>query len=65
MPKVYIRPPIPEPTEEIGSLLATVKALKEAVEILQGQRAGMEMAAVRWQDLVDHSLVGAGEVPKR
>lgn len=65
MPKVNIRPAIPEPTMDIGSLLATVQALKEAVEILQGQRAGMPMASVRWQDLVELGTITSDEVPKR
>lgn len=65
MPKPLIRPAIPEPTQDLGSLLAAVKALKEAVEILQGQRAGMALAAVRWQDLVDMELILPAEIPKR
>jgi hypothetical protein len=48
-----------------AALQATAIQLKEAVEIMQGQRAGMENASVRWQDLVNLGLITPGQIPPR
>jgi len=39
-------PAIPEPTEEVAQLRASIAALKEAVEMLTGQRGSSDAAAV-------------------
>lgn len=46
-------PPIPEPQASTESLIIVSRALKEAVELLTGQRArgNMGVAAVTWDDL--------------
>lgn len=59
------RPAVPEPQATLPALVATTKALKESVEIMQGPRAGMENAVVRWQDLVDLGLIDKGQIPPR
>ena len=44
-------PSFPEPAASLASLLETVEALKEAVEILLRQRGSGEAAAVRVRDI--------------
>jgi hypothetical protein len=56
-------PSIPEPTQDPRSMLATVQALKEAVEILTGQRRGLP-PQVTWEDLVRLGVVSAEDVPR-
>lgn len=56
-------PSIPEPSQDIRSLQASVLALKEAVEMLTGQRRGAQ-PVVTWDDLVRLGVVGQADVPK-
>jgi hypothetical protein len=48
----------------MDSLFETVNALKQAVEILLGQRVGKREAAVRWQELINAGVVKEDQVPK-
>lgn len=57
-------PTIPEPSATVESLHATVRALKEAVELLAGQRGDARDIAVTWGDLMDQNLVTKEQVPK-
>jgi hypothetical protein len=50
-PKNNPFPPIPEPTADPKSLLVTVRALREAVEMLIGRRGSPGTAAVLKRDL--------------
>ena len=61
MPSAY--PAIPDPEAEINSLLQTVQALKEAVEILTAQRVARANGVATLQDLVDLGLVEQDELP--
>jgi hypothetical protein len=54
-------PSIPEPSQEVRSLQVTVMALKEAVEMLTGQRG---TKPVEWEDLVRLGVVEASDVPR-
>lgn len=56
---------IQDPTAEPESLLASVTALKENMEILTRQRRPVALAAVTWQDLVDLELITPDQVPSR
>lgn len=56
-------PAIPEASQDVRSLQAAVLALKEAVEILSGQRRGVS-ALVKWDDLVRLGIVDRSDVPK-
>lgn len=56
-------PAIPEASQDARSLQAAVLALKEAVEILSGQRRGAQRP-VTWDDLVRLGVVEEGDVPK-
>lgn len=58
------RPTIPEPYAELASLRASVIALKEAVEILSGQRGSPVDAAVTWQDLLNMDAINKADIPK-
>ncbi len=58
-------PAIPEPTTTIVGLQASVLALKEAVEILQGQRGSPGNRAVDWDDLTELGLIGKEQKPKK
>lgn len=49
-PKTNSFPPIPTPRADLASLLRTVQALKEAVEILTGARGSGQNAAVLRKD---------------
>lgn len=58
------RPSISVPTEDPKSLHRSVEQLKEAVEIMQGQRGKDNMdTAVRWGDLVKLGLIAEEDVP--
>ena len=57
-------PTIPEPYAELKSLHATCMALKEAVELLSGQRGNTKDVAVTWRDLMDQHIVTLEQVPK-
>lgn len=59
------RPAIADPTTDPRSLQTSVSQLKEAVEILQGQRGkdNLDMV-VRWKDLVALGLISPGQVPR-
>lgn len=58
------RPSIPAPVATVSSLLATAEALREGVELLQGQRGGWDDAVVTWGDLVNLGLIKPDQVPK-
>jgi len=57
-------PTIPEPYANVTALHATCMALKEAVELLSGQRGQPEDVAVTWKDLMDQNLVKKDQVPR-
>lgn len=57
--------PIPEPTSEPRSLLDAVKALKEAVETMTGQRGDPLDQTVTYRDLVRLKLLDPRMVPQR
>jgi hypothetical protein len=60
-----VRPAIADPTQDPRSLQNTVSQLKEAVEIMQGQRGvSAGDAVVRWQDLIDLGIIQPDQVPK-
>jgi hypothetical protein len=44
-------PAIPEPQPTLEDLYNTVMAIKQLVEILTGQAAKLDLAAVTWDDL--------------
>jgi hypothetical protein len=56
-------PAIPDPTENLKSLRHTTLALKEATEIMSGQRGPTPF--VTWDDLVRLGLVSAMDVPRK
>lgn len=56
-------PSIPEPSQEAQSLQVSIMALKEAVEILSGQRRGSQ-PPVTWEDLVRLGVVKQEDVPR-
>jgi hypothetical protein len=58
------RPTIPEPFTTPDSLHACIVAIKEAVELLQGQRGTYEDAVVSWGDLVRLGLIKPDQIPK-
>lgn len=53
---------IPEPTVDPKSLRATTASLKEAVEVMSGQRGASPF--VTWDDLVRLNIVSQADVPK-
>ena len=55
-------PAIPEPTVDPKSLRNTTASLKEAVEIIAGQRGTSPF--VTWDDLVRLNIVSQADVPK-
>jgi hypothetical protein len=55
-----LRIAIPEPYETTASLRASVMVMKEAVEILLGQRGDDDTSAVTWGDLNDELGTGIG-----
>ena len=59
-----VRPAIADPVLDLRSLHATVTQLKEAIEIMQGQR-GINAAdmVVRYQDLIDLGMIQPDQVP--
>jgi len=60
---VYKFPAIPEPTTDVRSLQASVASLKEAVELLTGQR-GAQARPVSWGDLVRLGIVTEQDIPR-
>lgn len=56
-------PSIPAPSQDIRSIQATVIALKEAVELLTGQRQNVN-PPVTWDDLVRLGVIEQGDVPR-
>lgn len=54
---------IPEPTTDPRSLQNTTLALKEAVEVMAGQRGPTPL--VTWDDLVRLGLVAREDVPRK
>lgn len=58
-------PAIPDPIPTIDSLMETVAALKQAVEILLGQTGGKREAAVRWQELINIGMIKEDQVPPK
>lgn len=63
MPKRQIAT-VPEPYENLHSLLTAVRALKELAEGLTGQRGTLDDRAVTWGDLVQLGLIKPDQVPK-
>lgn len=53
---------IPEPTNSPRSMQNTVLALKEATEVLLGQRGPSPV--VRWDDLVRLGIISDKDVPR-
>lgn len=62
MSKVVV-PSIPEPAQDVRSLQVAVLALKEAVEVLSGQRRGSH-PPVTWDDLVRLGVIEKQDVPR-
>ena len=63
--RAQVKPAIPDPVKEDDIMVATLKALKESVELMQGQRTvSQRPATVRWQDLIDLGIIDANKVPK-
>lgn len=56
---------IPEPTDDVRSLRASVLALKEVVELLTRQRGFPIDSVVTWKDLVRLGKVEPGQVPTK
>lgn len=56
-------PSVPEPGQDVTSLQQSVSALKEAVEMLTGQRRGAT-PPVTWDDLVRLGVIEQGDVPR-
>ena len=54
---------IPEPYTDLETLRATCMALKEAVEVLMGQRGRPNDVAITWQDLLDLQLIKVADIP--
>lgn len=59
-----VTPAIAQPTTDLMSLRNVCEQLKEAVEVLQGQRGidNLDMV-VRWRDLVQLGLITEADVP--
>lgn len=55
-------PSIPEPSLDIHSIQNTILQLKEAVEIMSGQRGGPP--PLTWDDLVRLGLIEKGDIPR-
>lgn len=55
---------VPEPTEDVRSLRASVMALKEVVEVLAGQRGKAYDVAVTFGDLVQLGLISDPDIPQ-
>lgn len=53
---------ISEPTVDPKSLRATTASLKEAVEVISGQRGSSPF--VTWEDLVRLNIVSEADVPR-
>jgi hypothetical protein len=47
----------------MASMHATIMALKEAVELLSGQRGNPRDVAVTWGDLADRNIITKEDVP--
>jgi hypothetical protein len=58
-------PAIPEPSLTNEGLLATLSALKMAIEMIAGQRGDIENAHVTFQDLVDLEIIAEDQIPTR
>lgn len=54
---------ISHPDADVASLHATVVQLKEAVEMLQGQRGSAYDCAVTWGDLLVLGLIKEDQIP--
>jgi len=54
---------IPDPSADPNVMIGTVRALKENVELLTGQRPGA-LPPVTWPDLVRLGLIQPGDVPR-
>lgn len=58
-------PGIPEPSADPQALLATVQAMKVALETILGQRRGSKITSgVTWEDLVNLGIVEREQVPR-
>jgi hypothetical protein len=56
-------PTIPEPYTTVASLYASVKALKESVEMLNGQRGDADNITVTWGQLLALGIVKPEQLP--
>jgi hypothetical protein len=54
---------IPHPSPDIDSVLDSLLALKEVVEVLTSQRGTRISGVVTFQDLVDLELIDSDQVP--
>lgn len=57
-------PSIPDPTTAPENLLDATLALKQAMEIVTGQRGDKLHTAVTWADLVALGVITKDQVPK-
>lgn len=60
-------PGIPDPTMTMEGLFQTVMALKEAVELLTGQRGAslkIVTSGVTWADLIELGLIERDQIPR-
>ncbi len=66
MSEQSVRPPaIPVPQATLASLLESVQALKQAVELLNGAAGENIQRSVSFVDLVNLGLIKKNEVPDR
>lgn len=59
-----IKPTISQPVPDLGSLTKVAGELKEAVEVMSGQRGEATAQAVTWDDLLRLGLAKPWDVPK-
>jgi hypothetical protein len=55
---------IPQPTNDLEGMYASVLAMKECLEVLMSQRGHSDDHAVTWGDLIRLDLVPAGFEPE-
>jgi len=56
-------PAIPDPGQDLASLRNSVYSLKEAVELMTGQRRG-SLPPVTWEDLLRLGLISEQDIPR-
>jgi len=57
-------PAIPDPQPNLASLHNTVLALKEAVELLTGQRGNRAVSVVTYRQMVVWGKITAQDIPR-